>query len=523
MNPLVRKADVARVVAAARGTTLSREAPPLSRQEAVAELSRVPGLGAARAGRLYDELGVCTLAELHHAAEEGRLAGIRGIGPGVELLLKDELARLLDKSPHLSIAEAELHVNRLLAHMQQAPGVQRVEPAGSFRRRCDIIDSLVLLAVSARPAAVMKHFCAYADAVTATQLDASRGTITLQCGLRVELRVVPGRCHGASLHHLTGSEEYEAAIRTLGLEQGVRVSDYGVFLLEAGKAGARRVGGQKEEDVFNALRLPWIPPELRENHGEIEAARKDHLPHLVTPGEIRGDLRLRTRWGAGTATAEEMIRGCRAARYAYCAIADALGSSGPQGLGPRALREQAAEIEALRRKYPALHILHGAEVAILPDGTLELDDDDGAILDLVIAAAHSRPRASRARATDRLLRALDDPRLDILAWPSGRVIGERDAVDADFDVVFQAAAERGVAIELTAEPHRLDPPAPLLRRACGAGAAIVISTAAGSVAALEHMRFGVDQARRGWLEAADILNTRSWPDLLHWLRRREHR
>ncbi|HSJ23403.1 MAG TPA: helix-hairpin-helix domain-containing protein [Longimicrobiales bacterium] len=523
VNPLVKKVDVARVVAAARGTTLQRQVPSLSRREAVAELSRVPGLGAARAGRLYDELGICTLTELHHALEEGRMADVRGIGTGIEARLKDALDRLLDDSAHLSIAEAEFHVNRLLAHMRQAPGVRSVEPAGTFRRRCDVIDNLVLLAVSARPAAVMRHFCAYADAVTATQLDASRGALTLQCGLRVELRVVPGRCHGASLHHVTGSEAYEAEIRALGLKLGVRISDYGVFLLETGKAGARRVGGQKEEDVFTALGLPWIPPELRENRGEIEAARAGHLPRLVAAEEIRGDLRLRTRWGTGTATTEEMIRGCRAARYAYCAIADALGSAAPRGLGSRSLREQAEEIAALRRKYAALHILHGAEVAILPDGSLELDDDDGAVLDLVIAAVHTRARTSRVRATERLLHAIEDPRLDILAWPTGRLIRERDAVDADFDVVFQAAARRGVAVELAADPERLDPPAPLLRQAANAGVLIAVSTAAATPAQLDVMRFGVDQARRGWLEAGNVLNTRSWPELLHWLRRREHR
>jgi DNA polymerase (family X) len=517
MNLLVKKADVVRAMAAARGAAMARHAPLLSREDAVVELSRVPGVGAARAGVLYDQLGICTLAELQQAVTDGRVAEVRGFGPAAVDRIRAALDRLMEPHSCMAIGDAEVHVQRVLAYLQQGPAVQMVEAAGSYRRRCDVVEAIIILAVSTRPAAVIRYFCAYADAVTSTAIDPSRGAITLECGLKVELRVVPGRCHGAALHHLTGSVDYEAAVRALGLEHGVRVSDYGVFLLEAGKAGARRVGGQREEDVFAALGMQWIPPELRENDGEIEAAQRQALPGLVTRPDIRGDLRLRTRRTTGTASLGEMLRGCRALRYSYCAIAEPFGAAAPHGLDAAALREQAEELAALRSRYPALHILHGAEVAIAPDGLLEIDGTDAALLDLVIAAVHTRPRTSRSRATERLLRVIEDPRVDILAYPSGRVIGERDRMDADYDEVFRAAASHGVAIELSAEPRRLDPPRDLLRRAAAAGALVVINTAAGSAATLDLMRFGVDQARRGWLEAENVLNTRGWDGLRHFL------
>jgi DNA polymerase (family X) len=516
MNRLVRKADVTRAIAAARGSLEPRQQPPLSREDAVAELSRVPGLGPARAGVVYDELGVCTLPELQAAVADGRLAAVRGFGGATAARIAAAVEALLDPRTWLPIAEAELHVQRLVAYMNQAPAVQGVEAAGAFRRRCDVVDSIVLLVVSSRPSAVMRYFHAYADAVSTEAQDPSRGALVLQCGLRVELRIVPGRCHGAVLHHVTGSPEYEAAVRTLGLERGVRVSDYGVFLLEPGRAGARRVGGQKEEDVFTALGMQWVPPELRENDGEIEAALLQALPSLIRMEDLRGDLRLRTRRSTGTAPIEELLRACRNARYSYCAIADPVGGV-TSALDAHQLREQAEELAVLRGRYPSLRVLHGVEIAILEDGALDLTDDVAALADMVIATPGGRFRGSATRATDRLLRALEDPRLHILACITGRVIGERPPVEAHYDEVFRAAAQRGVAIELSAEPRRLDPPRSLLRAAAAAGAGIIISSGAGTVDALGDIRFGVDQARRGWLEPANVLNTREWTGIAAWL------
>jgi DNA polymerase (family X) len=520
MNRMVKKADVARAIAAARGAMQPRFAPLLPAEDAVTELSRVPGLGPARARNLYDELGICTLQELQAALGDGRVAGLRGFGDAVSCRLQAAVAELLDPRTLLCIADAELHVQRLVAYMQQAPAVQAVDVAGSYRRRCDVIDEIMLLAVSARPAAVTRYFLAYADAATSTSSDPSRASLILQCGLKVELHVVPGRCHGAALHHATGSAEYEAAIRCLGLQRGVRVSDYGVFLLEPGRAGARRVGGQKEEDIYTALGMQWVPPELREDDGEIQAALEQALPPLLRAEDIRGDLRLRTSRSTGSASLEEMLRACRSARYGWCGIVEPVASAAAHALDADALREQAEELAALRPGFPTLQVFHGVEVVLLDDGSLDLPDEEAALAEFVVACPGNRFRGSRTRTTDRLLQALEDPRVDVLACVTGRVVGERSPADADWDVVFQAAARQGVAVELTAEPRRLDPPRELLRAAAAAGTTIVISTGGGSVAEVATMRFGVDQARRGWMDAASVLNSLDAAAVQDWLRQR---
>jgi DNA polymerase (family X) len=516
----VRKADVTRAIAAARGILQPRSLPPLSADDAVAELSRLPGLGAARARLLYDELGVCTLQELGAALAEGRVTRVRGFGTGVAGRLEEALGRLLDPTVSVPLPDAEVHVQRLLAWMRQAPTVQGVEVAGSVRRRCDVVSGISILAVTSRAPSVMRHFLSYGDAATSTAVDPSRGAMTLHCGLPVELHIVPGRCHGAALHHLTGSASYEAAVRALGLERGVRVSDYGVFLLDPGRAGARRVGGQKEEDIFTALGMDWIPPELRENDGEIEAALLHALPRLVRMEDIHGDLRLRTRSSGGSATVEEMARSCRGARYAFCAMVDPFGAGVPGGLCEDRLRLQAEAVRALAGRAAMPRVLHGIEVAISPEGVLEMPDAPDLLPDLVVGVIHTRARMSRARATHRLLRAIQDPRLHVLGWPTGRIIGEREPMDADYDEVFRAAAEAGVAVELSAEPRRLDPPRDLVRSAARTGALVAIGSGAGEASELGRIRFGVDLARRGWLEPRQVLNSWAADELQEWLRSR---
>jgi DNA polymerase (family 10) len=512
-----RKADVLRVMAAVRGADGYADgyalAPALARAAALAELTRLPGVGPARAAILFDELGVSNVVELRDALDAGRLGGVRGLGDGVAARLDTALRELASPRPIVAAAAAEPHVLELISYMKQAPGLQSIEPAGALRRRCDVVDTAVLLAVSARPGPVMRHFLTCADAVMAGSSDPSRGSIVLHCGLHVDLRIVPGRCHGAALHQLTGSAAYEAAVRAIGLDRGVRISGYGVFRLEPGRVGARRVGGQREHDIFDSLGMQWIPPELRENRGEIEAALAHALPLLVTRGDIRGDLRLRTAASGGAASLDEMLRACRNARYAYCGIADRLGT----GFHRQALRDQAEQLAALRLKYAGLYVFHGVEAAVLPDGTLDIHDDDAAGLDLVIGAVQHRGRPGRVRATERLLRALDDPRLRVLAYPTGREPARREETPADYEEVFRAAAARGVAVELTAEPDRLDPPAPLLRRAAELGVPILIGSAAAAVPALDRIRYGIDQARRAWLEPRHVLNTLDRDRLQHWL------
>jgi DNA polymerase (family X) len=509
-----RKIEIA--LAAARRTLQTAGSAAADADAAVAELTRVPGLGPARARQLYEELGLGTLDELDEAVAGHRVSTLRGFSPAFEERLRDELATLLHPSSRMPLPEADVHVTRLLQYMRHAPGLEHVEVAGSYRRRCPTLGDIDLLAVSSRPAGVVRYFTTYADAASANSIDASRGSLTLNCGLRVELRVVPRRCYGATLHYLTGSIAYNAAVRALGLERGVRVSEYGVFGLAEGKAGARRLGGQREEDVFEALAIQWVPPELREGTGEIEAAAAGELPTLVSTADIRGDILLRTRWSSGEDTAEQMVRACREQGHAWCGVADSMHTPGAPGLSPRTLREQAKEIAALRTRIGGIHVIHAVEATIRSDGSVNIAPAEREVADLVIGSLQAASRRGRTRSPDCIVAALEGGLIDVLAAYPALADGLSDAAA---DAVIRTAAERGVPI-LFSGADGFEQSAGRARRARALGARVLLGTGAGTSADLQRMRFLVDQARRGWLGPADVLNTLDWPNLLSWLRGR---
>ena len=377
----------------------------------------------------------------------------------------------------------------------------------------------------------MQRFQTYPEVERVIASGTTRGTVILRSGLQVDLRILPRRCYGAALHYFTGSKAHNIAVRTLGVERGLRISEYGIFRVpkgkkvdEAGVEEGERLGGAKEEDVFHAVNMDWIPPELRENRGEIQAAQRHELPDLIVANDFRGDLHMHSKWTDGNGTILEMARACKERGYQYCAITDhskAVRVAG--GLSAADFEKQRNEIEQARAKVRGITIFTGCEVDILPDGSLDLPDDLLEQLDVVIAAVHSKMDMNQSDMTKRVLKALANPAVNILAHPTGRLINEREPFAIDLEQIFHAAKEQDVAVELNAQPDRLDLNDLHLLRAREIGVKIAINTDAHSTEQLHFIRYGIDQARRGWLEKRHVLNTMARPQLEIWLKQRRQK
>jgi DNA polymerase (family 10) len=346
--------------------------------------------------------------------------------------------------------------------------------------------------------------------------------------LEVDLRIIPPRSFGAALHYFTGSMEHNVAVRQLALRQGLRVNEWGVFRLpdgvdpeEVGKEDGERVAGDTEESVFEAVGLPWIAPVIRENHGEIEAARDGSLPELVAIEDIRGDLHMHSTWSDGKASIEEMVQACAARGYEYMAISDhSPALAMVQGLTPERAPQQWAEIDLVQEGLDGITIFKSLEVDILRDGSLDMTDEVLEALDVVIVSVHSLMDMDGATMTDRVIRAMQHPSVDIVGHPTGRLLGRREPFELDVEAVLQAASELDVAMEINANPNRLDLNEVHARRAKELGVKVVISTDAHSVQRLDHISYGVDQARRAWLGKEDVLNTMTVDRFREWMGRR---
>ena len=505
----------------ARLEAMERQAPP-----SLLDVMRLPGVGPKRARLIWEKLGVADLAGLQAAAAAGRIAELPGFGERTQARLLEALAAKRETAHRVLLPAAEAVVSDLVPWLAALPGVERAAVAGSFRRRRETVGDLDVVAAARDAAPALAAFTGWHRVARVEGAGETRATVVLRRGLQVDLRVVPPESFGAAMIYLTGSKEHNVALRARAVAQGRKLSEWGLFAERAGRgrSSGRALAGATEEEVYAALGLAWIPPELREDGGEIEAAELDGsgrsaLPELVRREQLRGDLQMHSTWSDGRATIEQMVAGCEARGYEYCAITDhGPGLPVVQGLEGARLRGQWAEIAEVQARHPAIRVLRGLEVDILGDGTLALPDEQMGGLDLVLAAVHSRMKLPAEEQTRRYLRALEHPRVAILAHPSARRLGRRGPVDADWDAIFAAAAARGVAIEANASPERLDLPGPLLRRARRLGCKLVVSTDAHSVRELDNLRWGVDQARRGWAPAEDVLNCRPLPELLAALR-----
>lgn len=493
------------------------------------ELVRLDGVGPKKAKKLFDELDVRTVADLKARIDDGSVQKLAGFGVKSADKIRRAIEDHLKHTGRFQIDEVEKLIAGLLDHLAAAPGIGRVELAGSLRRRRETIGDVDLLAEhEGDGTAIVDHFVSFSGAARVLGAGETKGSIVLHSGLQVDLRVIPPRSFGAALQYFTGSKGHNVAVRTRAVRHGLRVNEWGVFRVpedvdpdEVGKEDGERLAGDTEEGVYAALEMAWIPPELRENRGEVEAALAGDLPELVAFADIRGDLQMHSTWSDGKVSIADMARACRELGYEYVAITDhSQAMAMVRGLTPERVREQWLEIDAARAEVDGIHILRSVEVDILRDGTLDMPDEILEELDVVVVSVHSLMDLDRRTMTDRVLRAIAHPSVDILAHPTGRRINRREPYALDVESVLEAAAELSVAVELNANPNRLDLADVHVHRAKELGVPVVISTDAHAPRELGHMRFGVDQARRGWLEPSDVLNTRGYDELMAWLNRR---
>jgi len=467
-------------------------------------LMSLEGIGPKAVKVLYERLQVRTLADLEEAARAGKIRPLPHFGERSEQKILKALSFAQTSGQRAPLAIVRPLVAALAATLGRVPGVERVDVAGSIRRGRETVGDADLLAVARQPEAVIAAFAALPQVARVLGQGDTKCSVKVGDGLQVDLRVVPEESFGAALLYFTGSKAHNVALRQLAIRKGLKLNEYGLF------RGSRRAAGRTEAEIYERLGLAWIPPELREDQGEIEAARKGELPRLVEPGDLRGDLQTQTDWTDGADSIEAMARAAKDAGLAYIAITDhTVSLAMTRGSDEKKLRRQMREIDRVNRHLDGIRILKGAEVNINKDGTLDIDDETLAELEVVGIAVHSHFDLPRAEMTARIVRAMRNPHADILFHPTGRKIQKREPYDVDMDAIIAVAKETGTVLELDAYPDRLDLRDEHVRRAIAAGVPIVIDSDAHSVKHLAFPRLhGVEQARRGWATAADVLNTR---------------
>jgi DNA polymerase (family X) len=481
------------------------------------EMMDIPGLGPKTLALLAQKFHIKNVDDLKRLVESGSLQQLRGFGAkkienlrqGIELYQASQQRRLLGVV--LPLAE------KLLDEARQIKLVERADLAGSIRRRSATVADIDLLISSSDGEEALREFIKLPSIKRVTALGGTRAAVIIGGDLQADVRAVPKESYGAALHYFTGSKQHNVRLRTMARERGLKINEYGVF------RGDKRIGGEDEEDVYRALGMEMMSPELREDRGEIEAALEDHLPKLIAEDDLRGDLHTHTTWSDGRASVEEMVETAATLGHEYIALTDHSQSARiAHGLELERLERKIAEVEALRRKRGGRkpHVLMGAEVDILADGKLDYPDEILARLDVVVASLHGAFRQSRERMTVRLLAAIANPYVHVIGHPTTRLISSREGVEFDFERVVEAAAEAGVALEVNGAPNRLDLDDLMSRAAGEAGALLAIDSDAHSAAQLAQMRYGVFQARRGWVEARSVVNAWPWPKFDRWLQHR---
>jgi DNA polymerase (family 10) len=481
---------------------------------ALSVLLKIPGLGPKRVAILHKQLGINTPKQLLRAVRQGRIRELEGFGAKTEQRIRDAIEAQLQKKARFLLLTAADYAQPLVQYLKQSKGVKDVFVAGSYRRCNETVGDLDILVAATRSSPVMDRFVEYDEVKEVLSHGKTRTTVILKCGLQIDVRVVERVSLGAALQYFTGSKAHNIAIRRLGQQRGLKINEYGVF------KGEKRVAGQTEASVYAAVKLPYIEPELRENRGEIEAARRGKLPKLVRLADLKGDLHSHTCASDGTNTINEMAQAARERGLRYLAITDhSKGLAVARGLDRRALQKQLEEIDRLNDTLKGIELLKGIEVEILEDGRLDLSDAILAELDLVIGAVHSKFDLPSAKQTRRIIRAMNHPHFSILAHPSGRLLEERKPYDVDMTRIIREASQRGCFLELNAQPQRLDLIDTYCQLAKDEGVLIAINSDAHQPGGFDNLRFGVGQGRRGWLMAKDVLNTRTLPALRKLLKR----
>jgi len=476
----------------------------------------IRGLGPRTARALADQ-GVESVEQLEAMCRSRQIIGVAGIRDKTAQNILKAIERWKAGQTRTLLASGRTVAAQVAEALRAHGGVEQLEIAGSLRRMRETVKDIDLLVTSTEPERVIGTLTTLPSVTEVIVKGPTKASVRHQDGLQIDLRVVEPAAFGAALQYFTGSKDHNVRVREIASRRGLRISEYGVFDERTGE----RVAGATEEEVYATVGLPWIPPELRENQGEIEAAREGRLPTLVTAGDIRGDLHAHTDWSDGRHSLEALVTAAQARGYEYIIVSDHSRSTTiAGGLGVEELRAQIAAIRALQPRF-RIRILTGSECDILADGTLDFPDEVLAELDVVLAAVHSRFKQSREAMTSRIVRALGHPRVNVLVHPTGRRLNTREPYDVDLEAVFAAARTHGKAVEINSSPERMDLSDVNARRAGALGLPVAVSTDTHSLRELDHVELGIGIARRAWLPPEQVLNTRPLDDLLAWARARE--
>ncbi|MGE5851377.1 MAG: DNA polymerase/3'-5' exonuclease PolX [Candidatus Methylomirabilota bacterium] len=486
----------------------------------VIDLMGIHGVGPKTAKLLYEQVGVDSVEKLEELAKAHKLASLPGIKGKTEENILKGIAVWRSGRERMPLGTALVLAEAILGRLRTLKEADQIAPAGSLRRMKDTVKDIDILVTSKNPDRIMGVFVGMPNVAEVLAHGETKSSVRLRESIQVDLRVVEPECFGAALQYFTGSKQHNIRVRELAQRKGLKVSEYGVF----NEKTNRRTAGKTEEEVYKAIGLPFIPPELREDGGEIEAALEGHLPPLVSLEDIRGDLQMHTTWSDGAHSLADLAAGVRAKGYQYMGVTDhSKSTTVAGGMDAEQVLRMVAEVRALNKTLKGFRVLAGCEVDIKGDGTLDFPDEILRHLDLVLVSVHSRFKMSREEMTARIVRAVQHPLVHILGHPTGRLIGERAAYEVDMEAVLKAAHEGGTAVEINASPSRLDLNDLHARRAKELGIPIVISTDAHTIGQLDYMRIGVSVARRAWLTPKDVLNTRSERQLLSWLEKKRAR
>ena len=477
-------------------------------------LTAIEGVGPKMVKVLYEKLEVKDVSDLERVAQIGKIRGLPQFGEKMEQKILRGIEFLKQGSGRVTLGAALPLILEIHGRLRELSDVDEVEVAGSIRRRKETVGDADILAISSRPEKVMDYFVSMPEVAHVLGKGKTKAMIKLKNGLDVDLRVVPEESFGAALNYFTGSKDHNVALRRIAQEKGLKLNEYGLF------RGSQRIAGKTEEEIYKVLGLSFIPPEIREDQGEIEAAKKGEIPDLVGYQDLRGDLQIQTTWTDGANSIEEMAEEARRLGLEYIAITDhTKGLAMTGGSDEKKLLRQMATIEKINRSLKGITVLKGAEVNINKDGSLDIKDEVLAELDVVGIAVHSHFNLPRREMTERIKRAMRNPHADILFHPTGRVIQKREPYDVDMDEIIRTAKETGTVLEVDAYPNRLDLKDEHVRKAIEAGVKLVIDSDAHSVNHMRFLEFGVAQARRGWARKNDILNTLPEKDFIRSLKR----
>jgi DNA polymerase (family 10) len=486
--------------------------------DGVLSLLGIPGVGPRTVSLLYKELGLVSIPDVETAARQHKLRSLKGLGAKSEERILQGIQTLHRVSGRHLLGTALPVADEIVAALRDCPVAHGVTPAGSLRRCAPTVGDIDILAASNSPQDVVDHFLSLPQVYEVRSHGDTKATVYLESGLQVDLMVLEEEHYGSLLQHFTGSKDHNAALRGLARRAELSLSEYG-FLRQDGTVTSCAT----EEEVYSTLGLDWIPPELREASGELDAAREGHLPHLITEQDIKGDFHTHTVYSDGASSVEEMARAAITRGYEYIVITDhsqGLGVAG--GLGAEDFARQRDEIVSINERLAPFKVLSGVELEIKSDGDLDLPDEELTRFDVVVASVHLGLRQERERMTERLVAAMRNPHVDIIGHPTGRLLGQRDSVDLDFEAVLETAARTGTMLEVNAQPSRLDLDGELARKAIGRGITLALGSDAHHDQGLGVMRFGIATARRGWAEPANVANTLSHEELLSRLKSKKN-